>query len=128
MADLATCIAVIEKFKSEHPGIVQSISDLINLQESWPRREAWKSYYVHGVYIMFNEQGSVTYVGESATPARRIEAYFRYDSGTKTLKTKDPWRGGKPTSVLIVTVTDKRAPQFLERYLIFKLDPPSNSD
>jgi hypothetical protein len=127
MADLAACRAVIEKFKSEHPGIVQSISDLINLQESWPHLEAWKSYSVPGVYIMLNEYGSVIYVGESVDPAKRMGDHFRYDDRTQTLETKHSWRGEKPVSVLIVTVTDKRESLFLECYLIFKLAPPLNS-
>jgi len=85
----------------------------------------WGSYYAPGVYIMLNNRGSVIYVGESVAPARRMDSYFEYDSATKILATKHPW-AEQPISVVIVTMVDERAARFLERYLIFKLDPSCN--
>jgi GIY-YIG catalytic domain-containing protein len=127
MTDLAICRAVVERFENEHPDVVRSISHIINLQEDWPCKETWEPYYVPGVYIMLNERESVIYVGKSVAPATRMESHFRYDSATNILETKHSWKE-KPVSVVIVTSADEPGARFLERYLIFKLNPPYNSD
>jgi hypothetical protein len=105
MVDLTACRAVIEKFQSEHPDIVRSIGDPINLQEGWPRVEVWGLYYRPGVYILLNEH-AVMYIGEALRPAERLNRHFHYIEATKILETNDPkWRGeNKPVFVVIVTI------------------------
>ena len=128
MVSLAACGAIIEKFKTEHPGIVRAVSERINLRESWPRPEVWKPYYAHGVYIIIDPDGFVLYIGKSVAPAKRMHDHFLYNNVNKTLKTIHSWGEYKPVSVVIASVGNKQEARFLERYLIFKLNPTCNLD
>ncbi len=128
MVSLAACGGVIEKFKTEHPGIVRAVSETINLRENWPYPEVWKPYYGHGVYIITDQDHSVLYIGESVAPAARMHGHFLYNNVDKTLKTIYSWGEYKPVSVVIASVGNKQEARFLERYLIFKLNPPCNLD
>jgi hypothetical protein len=127
MAILVDLVSAINTFKLAEPGIVQIMTDPpIDMRREWAHPKTWTPYQAPGIYAIIDENSNILYVGQSNHPPGRLNAYFGAEGPSDT-SSKD-WLGHMPTSVLLARVNDLREAKFLERYLIFKLNPPFNKD
>jgi hypothetical protein len=128
MASLNDLQDAIKKFGLAAPGIVQRVSEPpIEMIRDWSNPEAWKDYRAPaGVYVILNDKYEVLYVGYSIDPAGRLNDYFR--AAEPTREPHKDWPGHLPTYVLFVMGNNVREAKFLERWLIYWLDPPFNKD
>ncbi len=115
-------------------------------QVNWPNkyRDVWGKEPTNGVYVIFDRQGYVVYVGKSVSIGSRLSAYFVYARGpyaegavvnangccTIDAAIKE-YDGAVVRAVILSEVADYRVPfhclsEALESYLIATLSPPAN--
>ena len=94
---------------------------------AWP--ETWPYAWYPGVYLIFDSNVSLLYVGKASFGAgvgHRLSAHFCFESdGSRACKVRGSW-SARPAFLATIPVEEPFEAPSLEEYLIGKLQPPDN--
>ena len=89
----------------------------------WPA--TWPNSDRPGVYLFFDNQSDLIYIGKAASLGSRLSSYFKY-ADDESCEVKDNWGEKEPDSLVTVPVSKPFEAPSLEEYLISCLNPPVN--
>lgn len=102
---------------TEYPGANDSLC--------WPA--PWPNADRPGIYLMFDSESQLLYIGKAAALGHRVGTYFRYASdGSKSCAVFHTSWSKQPYFIVTVALTEKFEPPSLEEYLIRIFNPPDN--
>jgi len=104
-------------------------------RQDWPKgyREVWNVDPLHGVYLIFDANERLLYVGTAVKVGKRLNEYFGYAEDRTLCEVIDAWLKDKDARIVRAIILSDEAPAIqslapaLERFLIAKLDPEGNT-
>jgi hypothetical protein len=94
----------------------------------WSNNDKWPNHDRPGVYLVWDDQMSLRYVGRANPLSRRLSNYFRSSAGAGSpCKIVHPGWRSRPRFVATVPVQKSFEAGALEEYLINKLRPVENA-
>ena len=99
------------------------LRDSVSKDSVWPA--PWPQASEPGIYVFFDADENLLYIGKSDNLGARLSSYFRY-AEDKNSEPKDDWGGPNPYSLITVSVSKTFEASSLEEFLIDKLSPPIN--
>jgi len=132
-ADLDSVLAVLDELNSRYPrpGIPQlTLSKPYVLAEHYPQKY-WPGQghgrTTGGVYLFFDQEGGLLYVGKASNLALRLSGYFTQGEGGKAQPTSDKSEGIASVRVISLPEGHEFEAGAIEAYLIQRLNPTRNS-
>ncbi|MFW6046963.1 MAG: GIY-YIG nuclease family protein [Candidatus Woesearchaeota archaeon] len=127
----ATQEAIKDLNKNYHrPGIPPlKISDEYRLlrdypKHYWPGQGQGKTS--GGVYLFFDDENNLLYVGKARNLAVRLSQYFRQDTDGKAEPTSEKSEGTASVRTIALPKGHEFEAGAIEMYLVERLDPPRN--
>ena len=98
---------------------------------SHPPANCWPADWLQGnrpgVYLIFNAQMGLLYIGKATSLALRLSNYFKYLDGRGTgCRVVHEYWTARPSFVVTVALAKAFEASSLEEYLIGTLNPPDN--
>jgi len=101
-------------------------SDLSKYEKKWP--ETWPYVDRPGVYLIFDAEMQLLYVGKAAIIGRRLSSYFQFSAGRGSrCQIVHPAWNPKPAYIATIALKESFEAAALEEYLITQLHPQANS-
>lgn len=128
----------VDLLAPKHQALIQlskpyQMRKLRDAMEDWPKKyeEIWGAPVIGGVYLHFNEDDELLYVGMAVCIGRRLNAYYKYmdyprDQSCRIADEALEAKGASRVRVVKLNDELKFLIPALEWFLIEVLDPPLN--